>query len=123
MITGALDAYDTVIIDCAPAAHPWIDYADHRILVTRPCYLALHRAIQQPRPDHLVVITEAGRALTPTDIQTALGTPITATVPYDPDIARTLDAGLLTTRPPRALTRPLRPLLTATSRARSEVVA
>ena len=114
LLTGGLDYYDTVIIDTATHAPEWDRNADHDILVTRPCYLALRRAVTQPRPTGLVVITEPGRALNTTDIEAALGIPITATIPADPDIARSIDAGLLNTRLPRTLTRALRPLLTPT---------
>ncbi len=113
LLTGGLGHYDTVTIDAIPAATEWVRHADARVLVTRPCYLALRHATSHPRPDHLVVITEPGRALTPADIETVIGTPVTATVPYAPDISRAVDAGLLTTRPPRSLTRALSPIVTA----------
>ena len=59
-----------------------------------------------------MLINEHERALSATDIETVLGIPITATVPYHPAIARAIDAGLLTTRLPRELAPALRPLLT-----------
>ena len=126
LITGALDHYDTVIIDTSPAAHRWTRHADHTLLVTRPCYLALRHATGKvPRPDHLVVITEPGRALNTADIEAVTGTPVTATIPHDTAIARAIDAGLLTTRLPRTLTRALRPLAhaiaTATTATTDEV--
>ena len=113
LLTGALGHYDAVIMDAAPGAAKWVRHADTRVLVTRPCYLALRNATNRPRPDHLVVITEPGRALTPADIETVIGIPVTATVPCAPDISRAIDAGLLTTRPPRSLTRALSPIVTA----------
>jgi cellulose biosynthesis protein BcsQ len=114
LLTGGLDHYDTVIIDAAPDAREWVRHADLRVLVTRPCYLALRHATGQRRPDHLVVITEHGRALNPGDIEAVTGTPITANVPYDAAIARAVDAGTLNTRLPRTLSRALAPLLAAT---------
>ena len=113
LLTGGLDHYDTVIIDSAPNATQWVRNADTRILVTRPCYLALRHATGQRRPTHLVVITEPGRALNPTDIETVTATPITATIPHDPAIARAVDAGTLNHQPPRSLTRALAPLVAA----------
>lgn len=74
-----------------------------RLLVTRPCYLALRRAIGVPFvPDHVVLISEHQRCLTERDVSLALALPVTS-VPYDPAIARAIDAGLLATRLPRCL--------------------
>ena len=111
-LTGGLGHYDHVIIDTHNAAYAWTLHVDRRLLVTRPCYLALRRSAVTPRPDAVVLINEHERALNATDIETVLGIPITATVPYHPAIARAIDAGLLTTRLPRELARALHPLLT-----------
>ena len=111
-LTSGLGHYDQVIIDTHNAAYAWTLHADRRLLVTRPCYLALRRSAVTPRPDAVVLINEHERALNATDIETVLGIPITATVPYHPAIARAIDAGLLATRLPRELARALRPLLT-----------
>ena len=113
LLTNGLGHYDTVIIDTAPTAHGWVCHADTSVLVTRPCYLALRNASSRSRPDHLVVVTEPGRVLSPADIETVIEIPVTATVPYAPDISRAVDAGLLTTRPPRNLTRALSPVVAA----------
>ena len=113
LLTGALDNYDTVIIDTAPDASEWTRHADTRVLVTRPCYLALRHATGQRRPDHLVVITEPGRALNNADIEAVTGSAVTATVRYAAEIARTIDAGNITTRVPRILSRALAPITAA----------
>jgi MinD-like ATPase involved in chromosome partitioning or flagellar assembly len=113
LVTSGLGHYDTVIIDTTPAAHPWTRRADACVLVTRPCYLALRHATGQRRPDHVVVITEPGRALDTGDIEAVTGTPVTAVVGHDPHIARAVDAGTLTTRLPRSLARALAPLAAA----------
>ena len=110
LLTGGLGHYDTVIIDAAPDAHEWVRHADTSVLVTRPCYLALRHATGQRRPDHLVVITEPGRALDTGDIEAVTGTPISAVIGHDPHIARAVDAGTLTARLPRSLARALAPL-------------
>ena len=113
LLTSALGHYDHVIIDATEPTCAWTSHADHRLLVTRPCYLALRRATLGPRPTAIVLINEPGRALDARDIEAVLGMPVTATVPYAATIARAVDAGLLTTRLPRELTRALRPLLTS----------
>ena len=76
--------------------------ADRSILVTRACYLALRRAVSLPvRPSGVVLVAEAGRSLTRSDCERAIGTPVLATVAVDPDIARAVDAGMLRTRVPK----------------------
>jgi cellulose biosynthesis protein BcsQ len=112
LLTGGLGHYDHVIIDTHNAAYAWTLHVDRRLLVTRPCYLALRRSTITPRPDTVVLISEHQRALDANDIEAVLGIPVTATVPYSPAIARAIDAGLLTARLPRELARALRPLLT-----------
>ena len=112
---NGLGNYDTVIIDTATHADTWNQHADHNILVTRPDYLAIRRAIQLRRPpDHLIVITEPGRSLNARDTEVALDIPVTATIDHDPAIAQTIDAGLLIARTPAALTRALRHVIPAT---------
>ena len=82
--------------------------AGRSILVTRPCFLALRRALRAPlRPSEVVMIAEPGRALGRTDVESCLGVPVTAEIPLDPQIARAVDAGLLATRLPRAISREL----------------
>lgn len=76
--------------------------ADRSILVTRACYLALRRTVSLPvRPSGVVLVAEAGRALTRSDCERAIGAPVLATVAVDPDIARAVDAGMLRTRVPK----------------------
>ena len=113
LLVCGLGQYDHVIIDTTDNAYAWTLHVDHRVLITRPCYLALRRSTITPRPTHVVLINEPGRALDAKDIEAVTGVPVTATVPYETGIARTIDAGLLTTRLPRSLTRALRPLVAA----------
>ena len=83
--------------------------ADVSLLVTRACYLALRRAMKLGRrPDGVVVVRENGRALDGGDVQRLLDAPVVARVDIDPAVARLVDSGLLASRPPRGLTRPLR---------------
>ncbi len=83
--------------------------AEHSLLVTRPCFIALRRAQQLDiRPTGIVLVDEPGRALTSADIEHALGAPVVADVRLDPAVARAVDAGLLAARLPRSLMLSLR---------------
>lgn len=83
--------------------------ADRSLLVLRPCYLALRRAVAAPvRPTGVVVVVEPGRAITADDIADALGVPVVAEVQVTEAVARAVDAGLLVSRVPRSLLRDLR---------------
>lgn len=74
------------------------------LLVTRLCYLALHRAaVIDIRPSGVVVVAESERALESSDVARVVGAPVVAEIRSDPGIARALDSGLLVARPPRAL--------------------
>jgi hypothetical protein len=80
--------------------------ASHRrVLVTRPCYLALDRARRAAvTPTSVVVVDEPGRSLRRSDVQRSVGAPVVAVVPWDPRIARAVDAGLVRYRRlPRSL--------------------
>lgn len=83
--------------------------ATHSLLVIRPCFLALRRALQAPlRPSGVVVVAEAGRALGPDDVEEVLQAPVRAVVDLEREVFRVVDAGLLASRLPRALERGLR---------------
>lgn len=102
-----------VVADCGSAAGgaalAVAAAADVSLLVLRPCYLALRRALAAPiRPTAVVLVAEPGRALTRRDIEDVLGVPVRAEVDYDPSIARAVDAGLLAGRVPRSLEKALR---------------
>ena len=79
------------------------------LLVVRPCYLALRRAVAAPvRPSGVVLLREPGRALTRHDIEDALQVPVRAELDLEPAVARAVDAGLLASRLPRSLAQGLR---------------
>jgi len=83
--------------------------ANLSLLVLRPCYLALRRALEAPvRPSGVILVTEPGRAVTRHDVEDVLGVPVRAVVDNDAAVARAVDAGLLATRVPRGLQRALR---------------
>jgi MinD-like ATPase involved in chromosome partitioning or flagellar assembly len=82
------------------------------LLVLRPCYLALQRALAAPlRPSGVVLVKEPGRAVGRRDVEDVLGVPVRAEVEVDPSVSRAVDAGLQLRRLPRALERALRPAL------------
>jgi hypothetical protein len=83
--------------------------ATQSLLVLRSCYLGLRRALALPlRPSGVVLVREPGRALGARDVEAVLGVGVTAEVPWDPAVARAMDAGLLATRLPSVLVRALR---------------
>ena len=100
-----------VVIDAGTGTPPaaLVDSVDRVVLVTRPCYLAVRRAVREPtRPTGIVLVDEPGRSLRRHEVEHALGAPVDAVVNVDPAIARAVDAGLLATRLPRSLGRDLR---------------
>ena len=103
----------SVVVDCGPPGNACGNAvaaaAGLSLLVLRPCYLALRRAAQSElRPSGVVLITEPGRSLGASEVSDVLGVPVRAEVPYDPAVARVVDAGLLSTRVPRCIERALR---------------
>ena len=79
------------------------------LLVMRPCYLALRRAVGlRAEADGVVLVRDSGRALDRRDIADVLDLPVVAAVDVDPAVARAVDAGVLTRRLPRAMERQLR---------------
>lgn len=111
-LVEALGDRSAVVVDAGPASPLAFDLAAGAtvsLLVLRPCYLALRRALAAPvRPSAVVVIEEPKRSLDPTDIEDVLGVPVRAVVPWDPAIARCVDAGLLAARLPGPLASALR---------------
>ncbi len=84
------------------------------LLVLRPCYLALRRALAAPlRPSGVILVAEPGRSLGRRDVEDVLGVPVRAEVEVDAAVARAVDAGLLARRVPRPLERALRGALAA----------
>jgi MinD superfamily P-loop ATPase len=105
-LATALDGVDNVIVDAGTGSPPkdLIDAAEHSLLVTRPCFIAIRRAQQLTiRPTGIVLVDEPGRALTSSDVEHALGVPVVAEVRLDPAVARAVDAGLLIARLPKSL--------------------
>lgn len=110
----AASLHGDIVIDCGTTLPPseLLHLSDTCLLVVRPCYLALRRAMTMapsldPWVTGVVLVTEPGRALRGTDVARSLGVPVVAEVPLDPAVARAVDAGLLLSRLPRALSQPL----------------
>jgi cellulose biosynthesis protein BcsQ len=100
-----------VVVDAGsmPLPHALLDASDENLLVIRPCYLALQRASRWPvRPSGIVMIDEPGHALGASDLHEVLGSPVRAVVPWDPAVARAVDAGLLRSRLPQKVSHALR---------------
>jgi hypothetical protein len=105
------DHHGEVTIDAGTGTPPatLVEHVDRAVLVTRPCYLSLRRAVRgATRPTAVILVDEPGRPLRRRDVEHALGAPVEATVALDPMIARAVDAGLLAARLPRSLGRELR---------------
>lgn len=99
----------------APALRAFAEVADANVVVVRGCYLALRRAVHEEASAHAdgaVVIDEHGRSLGARDIADVLGIPVLATIEARTSTARAVDAGVLATRLPESMARPLRHALT-----------
>jgi MinD-like ATPase involved in chromosome partitioning or flagellar assembly len=99
-----------IVIDAGPqiGPPPLHRCATRSIIVVRPCYLALQRAVRHPRlATGAVIVDEPGRALRAVDVERALGVPVLAEIPWDPSVSRSIDAGLLSSRMPSSLGRAL----------------
>ncbi len=113
---SAADAADPgrqVVVDCGLLDRPEMiavaSAADVGLLVLRPCFVALSRALQLPiRPTGVILVREPERALTQRDVEDVLGVPVRARLDIDPSVSRAVDAGILARRMPRALERGLR---------------
>lgn len=96
----------SVVVDVGTHAVPAVSVlaeASSSLLVTRACFLALDAARRGPIPDGVVLIEEEGRALGPRDVEAAVGAPVIVPLRWHRDVARAVDAGLLTARMPRGL--------------------
>ena len=111
------DGYTTVVdagATAAPAAGAIVAVADVALMVIRPCYLALRRALADERLGAscgAVLVEEPGRALDAGDVAAVLGVPVVGRFPCRAEIARAVDAGVLRDRLPAALAEPAGALL------------
>jgi len=97
--------YDDVVIDWGKQTAPHFATGVN-VMVVKPCYLALKRGVSlgATKP-HTILFHQDfdGRALRAVDVEATLGCPIGYVMRHDPVIARAVDAGLLSSRPPRQL--------------------
>ncbi len=107
----------------AAAARFLIEAADHSLLVSRSCFLALRRIARSPyQPSGIILMFEDGRALVASDIADLGSCPIVLQIEMDVAIGRALDAGLLITRLPQRLDRAIAKLkLPSETRARGSL--
>ena len=94
-----------------PALFAFAEVAGPAVVVVRGCYLALRRAVHHPalaKTMGAILIDEHGRSLGAHDVEDVLGVPVLATVTARTSIARAVDAGVLTSRLPEGLGRPMR---------------
>jgi hypothetical protein len=108
-----LRAGGPVVADCgrveATALRSFVGAADRSLLVLRPCYLSLRRAVAAPRPTAVVIVHEpVSRKLRARDVSDALGVPVAAEIGWDGSIAEAVDTGLLAARVPKRLVSALR---------------
>ena len=112
-LASALIGDRHAVVDCGPPGTgvglALAAAAGLSLLVLRPCYLALRRALAAPlRPSGVVLVHEPNRSLGRRDIEAVLGVPVRAEVAWDAGVARHVDAGLLAGNLPRSLERALR---------------
>ena len=95
-----------IIVDLGRADIPLAlrKIVDTCYLVTRPCYLALRRAVDlETAFSGVIVINEPDRVLTSRDVESVLKLKCVAEIPYTSEISRRVDSGLLKSRLPMAL--------------------
>ena len=105
-----------VVVDCGSSPSPIgsavAAAASLSLLVLRPCYLALRRALHAPiEASAVVLVGEPQRALRRNDVEDVLGIDVRAVIPWRPAVATAVDAGLLGRRLPAPLERAVRPLV------------
>ncbi len=96
------------------ARHALVEVADAHVIVVRGCYLALRRAVRievAARADGAVFVDDPGRSLGARDVANVLGVPVRASVGLRASTARAVDAGVLATRLPESLARPVGEML------------
>jgi hypothetical protein len=109
------DEARATVCDAGRLDHPALvalaEIADVNLVVVRGCYLALRRAVHHGALElasGAVLVDEHGRSLGARDVEDVLGVPVVATIDARTSTARAVDAGVLPTRMPESLARPLR---------------
>ena len=88
-----------------------VEAGDLSIAVIRPCFLTMARSVRcatwLQKSCGFVFVDEPHRSLSAKQCAGILGRPLLAAVPCSPDIARTIDSGVLLRRRPQPLFKPL----------------
>lgn len=86
--------------------------ADRRLMVMRPCYVALRHVVTAVnRWNGLVLVRPPDRVLTTRDVASVCDMPLAAEITMTPDVSRAVDAGVLRSRLPSGLMRSLMPII------------
>ncbi len=86
--------------------------ADRRLLVMRPCYVALRHVVTAAEHwDGLVLVRPPDRVLTTRDVVSVCDVPLAAEITMTPDVSRAVDAGVLRSRLPTTFVRSLMPIV------------
>ncbi|MGI8808223.1 MAG: hypothetical protein ACR2KK_10345 [Acidimicrobiales bacterium] len=100
-VTGDLRP-EIVVIDAGPGPSATEPAArgEHYVVLRGPCYVAVATVLAAPprHVDGIILVAEPKRSLTARDVTEVLDLPVVATVNASPDVARTIDAGLLVAR-------------------------
>lgn len=108
--SGSLAPDNGVSTSAVPTnpARAMLGVASASLLVTRPCFLGLHRALRLPqRPTGVVMVEEPTRSMGRRQVEQVLGLPVVAQLPWDGRVTRSIDGGTLVSRLPRSLDRAL----------------
>lgn len=94
---GAADDYDVIVWDVGFRDEWEVKPDAKQVHVVRNDYIVLRRWVHNPptHVDMLVLVEEPGRALAVADVEGVTGRTVTHCLPFDPSIARAVDAGLL----------------------------
>jgi hypothetical protein len=73
---------------------------EHYLVLRGPCYVALATTLAADIDgiEGIVLVSERDRSLRPADVTDVLGIPVVANVTLSPQVARAIDAGLLSSR-------------------------
>lgn len=109
------------------AGRSWFGVADRLVCVLGTHYLDLRGFTSWPTAvgrhfDGAVVLSSAGSSIGVADVSSVTGLPVLATVPRLASIARAIDAGVIITRMPDALARPMGELARRLELVRSDAV-
>lgn len=111
--TDAVEAVPGLVLCSTPTGDADLVLCDHTrvqtvqracegptlVVLRGPCYLSLRRTVDLVRSgvDGIVIVREPGRSLTNRDVTEITGLPVVAETLVTPQVARSIDAGVLAT--------------------------